>query len=113
MIRSTVAKRDALLHRISAECSQRLCYLGIIENETFRRDGVETWRELCRANQAERAALTLRELRATRLAVRLMYTPQGRRDRDEELAADISDQRAFGLRDGEREATAWEWRDER
>ena len=105
-------RRDALLNRISAKCSERLCYMTVVERETRQRDGVNAWRELCRAHQAERAYLVQREERATRLSVRLMYTPQGRRERDSEYAADCSWERTFG-EPPDRDADGWEWEDGR
>lgn len=115
MIRTTSRhpRRERLLLDISAACSARLAYLAMIEGETLRRDGIETWRELCRVHQAERAALRARDERAVRLAVRIDFSPRERRLRDEEVEADRADQSAFGLRVGEREASAWEWEDAR
>ncbi len=108
----SIKRREQTLCKIIAECSQRRVYLSMLEGETLRRDGVETWRTLCRAHQAERAALEIRDLRAERLAVRLMYSPQERRARDEEEDADRADQSTFGLRPYERETPEWEFADE-
>lgn len=99
----------AALERISAERSVRLCYLSVVESETLRRDGVETWRELLKKHRAERAYLSLRDHRAIRLAVRLMYSPQERRARDEELADDLRDANTFDEHD-RYDLRAWEER---
>ena len=108
MIRISIRRRDARLLHISAECSARLCVLSVLEAETLRRDGVEAWRALLKEHRAERAQLARRQAQATRLAVRLMYSPQQRPERDEEAEADRADQRIFGLRRGECEAQDWD-----